>query len=192
MARSSTTTSSTGPICDVAAQPRGLRTAPKRPRRRDRLFAAAFATLAAAGSHERVSVWPTPRSSSRAARRSSVLSDTTPTASVEAYLEQCTLKTGSLFAAACVLGGGRAEFGRLLGVAFQIVDDVLDCSGETVETGKIRHGHATGRRLSRSSSRRATTTRCGTLSQGRSEGALVRVAATGALERSRQMAPRLR
>ena len=60
-----------------------------------------------------------------------------PDTSVEAYLDRCALKTGSLFAAACLLGGGNAEFGRLLGIAFQIVDDVLDCTGETVETGKV-------------------------------------------------------
>ncbi len=30
-----------------------------------------------------------------------------------------------------------ATTGRLLGVAFQIADDVLDCAGETIETGKV-------------------------------------------------------
>src|SRR5439155_8379623 len=56
---------------------------------------------------------------------------------VDEYLERCALKTGKLFEAACVLGGGNGEFGRLLGIAFQIADDILDCSGETIETGKI-------------------------------------------------------
>jgi len=39
-----------------------------------------------------------------------------------------------------VLGAGRHElgaFGLALGIAFQITDDILDCAGETVETGKI-------------------------------------------------------
>ena len=80
---------------------------------------------------------PTRRSRSPAARRCSASSATTRPRRVDAYLERCALKTGSLFAAACVLGGGSGEFGRLVGIAFQIVDDVLDCSGETVETGKI-------------------------------------------------------
>jgi geranylgeranyl pyrophosphate synthase len=113
-----------------------------------------------------------------------------PDTSVDAYLERCTLKTGSLFAAACVLGGGNAEFGRLLGVAFQIVDDVLDCSGETVETGKVpgtdlRDGTPT---LPLLLAAREDDVVRGALAGGSLEGALVRVAATGALERSRAMA----
>ena len=36
-----------------------------------------------------------------------------------------------------MLGGGNGEYGRLLGIAFQIADDVLDCTGETIETGKV-------------------------------------------------------
>jgi octaprenyl-diphosphate synthase len=156
----------------------------------DHLFAAAFATLAAAGSHERVSVLAD--ASLELARGEALqrLQRHDPDTSVEAYLERCTLKTGSLFAAACVLGGGRAEFGRLLGVAFQIVDDVLDCSGETVETGKIpgtdlRDGTPT---LPLLLAAREDDTVRRALAGGSLEGALVRVAASGALERSREMA----
>jgi heptaprenyl diphosphate synthase len=109
---------------------------------------------------------------------------------VEAYLERCSLKTGSLFSAACVLGGGRAEFGRLLGIAFQIVDDVLDCSGETVETGKIpgtdlRDGTPTLPLLLAAREDEVVRT---ALAGGPLEGALVRVAATGALHRARETA----
>jgi geranylgeranyl pyrophosphate synthase len=156
----------------------------------DHLFAAAFATLAAAGSHERVSVLAD--ASLELARGEALqrLQRHDPDTSVEAYLERCTLKTGSLFAAACVLGGGSAAFGRLLGVAFQIVDDVLDCSGETVETGKIpgtdlRDGTPT---LPLLLAAREDDTVRRALAGGSLEGALVRVAATGALERSREMA----
>src|SRR5262249_38389471 len=64
-----------------------------------------------------------------------------PETSVESYLDRCALKTGKLFEAACLLGSGGdrglGEFGLALGVAFQIADDILDCSGETIETGKI-------------------------------------------------------
>ena len=113
-----------------------------------------------------------------------------PSTSVDAYLERCALKTGSLFAAACVLGGGNGEFGRLVGIAFQIVDDVLDCSGETVETGKIpgtdlRDGTPTLPLLL--AAREDEVVRAA-LAGGPLEGALVRVAATGALERSLEVA----
>jgi geranylgeranyl pyrophosphate synthase len=69
--------------------------------------------------------------------------------SVERYLERCELKTARLFEAACRLGAslgepGRAavdplaDFGRRIGVAFQIFDDVLDVSGPLERTGKAR------------------------------------------------------
>ena len=64
----------------------------------------------------------------------------------ERYLERCDLKTGRLFQAACALGallaGGPAEalggFGRRIGLAFQLLDDVLDVSGPAERTGKHR------------------------------------------------------
>jgi geranylgeranyl pyrophosphate synthase len=67
--------------------------------------------------------------------------------SVERYLERCRLKTAVLFRAACVLGvlagGGSTEralatFGERIGVAFQILDDVLDVTGPPERTGKPR------------------------------------------------------
>lgn len=65
--------------------------------------------------------------------------------SVERYLLRCELKTASLFAAACELGllaGRRAaelgDFGRRIGLAFQLLDDVLDISGPVERTGKAR------------------------------------------------------
>ena len=63
------------------------------------------------------------------------------------YLERCRLKTGRLFAAACVLGrssvdpdqaGALAAFGNRIGLAFQMLDDVLDISGPVERTGKAR------------------------------------------------------
>ena len=66
----------------------------------------------------------------------------------ERYLERCRLKTASLFEASCRLGalfGGRpdlapalGQFGERLGVAFQMLDDVLDVSGPAERTGKPR------------------------------------------------------
>ena len=69
-----------------------------------------------------------------------------PRCRVERYLERCRLKTAVLFRAACELGaleGGGAGsalggFGEQIGVAFQILDDVLDVSGPPERTGKPR------------------------------------------------------
>jgi geranylgeranyl pyrophosphate synthase len=63
------------------------------------------------------------------------------------YLERCRLKTGRLFAAACVLGRSAVDsgqshliedFGHRIGLAFQMLDDVLDISGPVERTGKAR------------------------------------------------------
>ena len=118
-----------------------------------------------------------------------------PQTTVESYLERCALKTGKLFEAACLLGcQGRdatlGAFGLALGIAFQITDDILDCSGEAVETGKIagvdlREGTPTLPLLLAAREDRAVHE---ALAGGSLDGALVRVAATGALERSRIIA----
>jgi geranylgeranyl pyrophosphate synthase len=113
-----------------------------------------------------------------------------PSTPVEDYLERCALKTGELFAAACTLAGGVGEYGRLLGIAFQIADDVLDCAGETIETGKVpgtdlRDGTPT---LPLLLAARDDPAIRDALAGGPLEGTLVRVAATGALERSRDLA----
>ncbi len=65
----------------------------------------------------------------------------------ESYLRVVRYKTAKLFEAAsrvgAILGGATdaderalADFGMHLGTAFQIIDDVLDYSGDTSETGK--------------------------------------------------------
>jgi geranylgeranyl pyrophosphate synthase len=67
-----------------------------------------------------------------------------PEISVERYLERCRLKTAVLFRSACELGalegGGEpaplGAFGEAIGLAFQILDDVLDVSGPPERTGK--------------------------------------------------------
>ena len=115
-----------------------------------------------------------------------------PDTPVEAYLERCALKTGKLFEAACSLGSGGTlgRFGLKLGIAFQIADDILDCSGETIETGKVagtdlREGTPTLPLLL--AAREDDAVRAA-LAGGPLDGALLRVAATGALERSREVA----
>jgi geranylgeranyl pyrophosphate synthase len=59
------------------------------------------------------------------------------------YLERCRLKTATLFECACVIGDGSedpelAAFGREIGLAFQLLDDVLDVAGPPERTGKAR------------------------------------------------------
>jgi geranylgeranyl pyrophosphate synthase len=66
------------------------------------------------------------------------------------YLRRCELKTAALFEAACRLGALTAvegssaladalgAFARRIGLAFQMLDDVLDVSGPVERTGKSR------------------------------------------------------
>jgi geranylgeranyl pyrophosphate synthase len=114
-----------------------------------------------------------------------------PETTIDAYLERCTLKTGKLFEAACLLAGGSGSFGLALGVAFQITDDILDCSGVTIETGKIagtdlREGTPTLPLLL--ASQRDDAVRRALAGSSQLEGALLRVASTGAIEESREVA----
>ena len=156
----------------------------------DYIFARAFAELAACGRVDAVAVLA---EASLALARGEALQRRQrhdPDTTVEGYLERCALKTGKLFAAACLLGGGSGDYGTLLGVSFQIVDDILDCAGDTIETGKIpgtdlRDGTPTLPLLL--AAREDDVVRAA-IAGGPLEGVLVRVAATGALERSREVA----
>jgi geranylgeranyl pyrophosphate synthase len=59
----------------------------------------------------------------------------------ERYLERCRLKTATLFECACLMGRdveALGSFGAQVGLAFQLLDDVLDVSGPTERTGKAR------------------------------------------------------
>jgi len=112
----------------------------------DLLFSRAFAELAGGGS------LPAVRILSRAAgelaqgelmQRADAFDGTV---SVDRYLERCRLKTAVLFRAACELGalagGGLVHelgwFGEQIGLAFQLLDDVLDVTGPPERTGKPR------------------------------------------------------
>ena len=106
----------------------------------DYLFARAFAELARTGDPATVQVLAGAALAlargEALQRRQAFRPDTT----VDEYLRRCSLKTGKLFEAACLLGGGRAElggFGLALGIAFQIADDILDCTGDFDTTGKV-------------------------------------------------------
>ena len=114
----------------------------------DLLFSRAFAELAATGSEDAVEALS---AASSALARGELMQRADAWAehvSTERYLERCELKTASLFAAACRLGallgdapaacGALEAFGRRIGLAFQILDDVLDVSGPSERTGKHR------------------------------------------------------
>jgi geranylgeranyl pyrophosphate synthase len=156
----------------------------------DYLFARAFAELSETGDRAAVGVLA---DACLALARGEALQRRQrhdPETTVEAYLERCALKTGKLFEAACLLGGGSGPYGLLLGIAFQIADDILDCTGDTIETGKVpgtdlRDGTPTLPLLL--AAEVDPLVRAG-LAGGPPEGVLVRVAESGALERSRATA----
>jgi geranylgeranyl pyrophosphate synthase len=125
----------------VAAAGRAMATATG-----DLLFSRAFAELAANGSSDGVRVLSDASSalaSGELMQRADAWNVDVPR---ERYLRRCDLKTARLFQAACELGalegGGPVEvlgrFGRRIGLAFQLLDDVLDVSGPASRTGKHR------------------------------------------------------
>jgi geranylgeranyl pyrophosphate synthase len=112
----------------------------------DLLFARAFAELARNGRSDEVQVLSEASSAlaeGELLQRADAFNAAVP---VERYLRRCELKTARLFEAACRLGalegGGAPEelgaFGRRIGLAFQLLDDVLDVSGPAERTGKQR------------------------------------------------------
>jgi geranylgeranyl pyrophosphate synthase len=113
----------------------------------DLLFSRAFAELAADGSQAEVAEL----SSASVALAQGELAqrrDAYDTSIDESrYLQRCSLKTARLFESACRVGrlaSGApgteelAAFGREIGLAFQLLDDVLDVSGPPERTGKAR------------------------------------------------------
>ena len=63
------------------------------------------------------------------------------TISEQRYLDRCRLKTAKLFECACLLGHDDEHlraFGADVGLAFQLLDDVLDVAGPPERTGKAR------------------------------------------------------
>ena len=135
---SCTTTCSTRRRCAAASRPSGRRDGDEiAAATGDYLFARAFGELAATGDTPSVDLLARRCARPRArARRCRASRRAGPRRRPRTYLERCTLKTGRLFAAACALGApaGRARttrtsrssrrFGRCLGLAFQLADDV--------------------------------------------------------------------
>jgi geranylgeranyl pyrophosphate synthase len=129
---------------------------------------------------------------------------------VARYLERCELKTAALFEAACRLGAlnvrgishtlvdGLGAFARRIGLAFQMLDDVLDVSGSVERTGKARgtdllDGTVT-LPLILARERDPALTGCDLArldGPGETEALCERIAATGALEEARERALRV-
>jgi geranylgeranyl pyrophosphate synthase len=107
----------------------------------DLLFSRAFALLAAAGDLRAIELLS---AASVALARGELAQrgDAYDTAiGEERYLERCRLKTATLFECACRLGRDEqafGEFGAAIGLAFQLLDDVLDVAGPAERTGKAR------------------------------------------------------
>jgi geranylgeranyl pyrophosphate synthase len=115
----------------------------------DLLFSRAFSELTAAGSLEAVQALS--RATSALAegellQRQDAWNAAVP---IDRYLLRCELKTARLFEASCQLGALAAQapadhvaalgaFGRGIGIAFQLLDDVLDVAGPPALTGKHR------------------------------------------------------
>jgi geranylgeranyl pyrophosphate synthase len=107
----------------------------------DLLFSRAFALLATAGdlrSTELLSAASVALARGELAQRH----DAYDTSIGESrYLDRCRLKTATLFECACLLGRDEeplGAFGAAIGLAFQLLDDVLDVSGPPERTGKAR------------------------------------------------------
>ena len=110
----------------------------------DLLFSRAFAEFARRDAR---AVSAPERRLRRARPRRADAAPATPTTSAvtaERYLERCRLKTARLFESACAIGrvptpsDCRCRFGREIGLAFQLLDDVLDVTGPPERTGKAR------------------------------------------------------
>jgi geranylgeranyl pyrophosphate synthase len=169
----------------------------------DLLFSRAFAELAATGSEEAVRALSAASSALARGELMQRADAWSPDVGPERYLERCRLKTASLFEASCRLGalfGGRPAlaaalgcFGERLGLAFQMLDDVLDVAGPAERTGKPRGADLLD----------GTVTLPLILARGRDEGLRAldpgldpgraaaicdRIAATGALEEAREQA----
>ncbi len=160
----------------------------------DYLYACAFAVLAETGDRRAVETLADAALCLARGEAMQRLQTHDPDTPVAAYLERCFLKTGKLIEAACLLGSGGdrrlGEYGAALGIAFQIADDILDCAGQTQETGKIpgtdlREGTPTMPLLL--AAREDPVVRAA-LAGGPLDGALARIAATDALDRSGEAA----
>jgi len=160
----------------------------------DYLYACAFSVLVRTGDEQAVTTLADAALCLARGEAMQRLQTRNPDTTIDAYLERCALKTGKLIEAACLLGSGGdvrlGAYGLNLGIAFQIADDILDCAGQTQETGKIpgtdlREGTPTMPLLLAAQQDDAVRR---ALAGGPVDGALVRVGLTDAIPRSREAA----
>jgi geranylgeranyl pyrophosphate synthase len=160
----------------------------------DYLYARAFAVLAETGDRRAVQTLADAALDLARGEAMQRLQTHDPNTTIDAYIARCRLKTAKLIEAACLLGSGGEErlgaYGVSLGIAFQIADDILDCAGQTQETGKIpgtdlREGTPTMPLLLAA---QVDPLVRDALAGGPLDGALVRVAASDAIIRSREAA----
>ena len=114
----------------------------------DLLFSRAFAELAATSDAAAVRALSAASSALVRGELMQRADAFSPDVTEERYAERCKLKTGRLFEAACRIGAllgapGLAEdvlgsYGVRVGLAFQLLDDVLDVAGPPERTGKGR------------------------------------------------------
>jgi len=107
----------------------------------DLLFSRAFALLAGAGEARAVSLLADASVALAQGELAQRRDAFDLGVSEERYLARCGLKTARLFECACLLGTDDEElrgFGAGIGLAFQLLDDVLDISGPPERTGKAR------------------------------------------------------
>jgi geranylgeranyl pyrophosphate synthase len=163
----------------------------------DLLFSRAFALLSAAGDARAVALLA---EASVALARGELAQRQDAfdlTISEQRYLERCRLKTAKLFECACLLGYDDEhlrDFGAEVGLAFQLLDDVLDVAGPPERTGKARgtdllDGTVTMPLIEAAAADpgiRAVDLHA--LDPGSAEALCDRIAATGALERVRSRA----
>jgi geranylgeranyl pyrophosphate synthase len=169
----------------------------------DLLFSRAFAELASAGSPDAVRALSAASSALARGELMQRADAWSPDVTPQRYLERCRLKTASLFEASCRLGslfGGRprlsdavGRFGERVGLAFQMLDDVLDVSGPADRTGKPRgtdllDGTVTLPLILARQSDPGMCTLAPALSPEQAEALCDRIAATGALEQAREQA----
>jgi geranylgeranyl pyrophosphate synthase len=116
----------------------------------DLLFAQAFALLAGPGDRRAVELLSDASVSLAQGELAQRRDAYDNTVSERRYLDRCRLKTARLFECACLMGRAAADgsgtgaeealrsFGAEIGLAFQLLDDVLDVTGPPERTGKAR------------------------------------------------------